>query len=69
MKSEQTTGDKEEDEEDDDTSDFHLDQRILGTTDTMASRLKKTRKKRPTLRFKMHFYQKGYPDSRFFCNT
>ena len=25
MKSEETTGDKEENEEDDDTSDFHLD--------------------------------------------
>ena len=56
MKSEESTGDKEEDEDDGDTSDFHLDQRFLGTTDTMASRFKKTRKKRPTFRFKMHFY-------------
>ena len=35
MKSEETTGDEEEDEEDDDTSDFHLDHRFLGTTDTI----------------------------------
>ena len=37
MKSEETTGDEEEDEEDDDTSDFHLDHRFLGKTDTMDS--------------------------------
>ena len=67
MKSEETTGDKEEDEEDDDTSDFHLDHRFLGTTDTMEPRLGKTTKRgqQCMLRFKMHFYQKGNPTADF----
>ena len=44
--------------------------RFLGTTDTIKSRLKKATKQgqQCTLRFKMHFYQKGKPDSRFFCS-
>ena len=43
--------------------------RFLGTTDTIKSRLKKATKQgqQCTLRFKMHFYQKGKPDSRLFC--
>ena len=50
MKSEETTGDKEEDEEEDDTSDFHLDHKFLGTTDTMEPRLKKTTNKAGNVR-------------------
>ena len=36
----------------------------------METRLKKTTKQgqQCTLRFKLHFYQKGKPDSRFFCS-
>ena len=69
MKSEESTGDEEEDEEADDTFDFHLDHRFLDTTDTMEPRLKKTKQgQQCMLRFKMHFYQKGKPDSRFFCS-
>ena len=43
--------------------------RFLGTTDTIKSRLKKATKQgqQCTLRFKMHFNQKGRPDSRLFC--